>query len=203
MAKTGSKPTDGHLSELSDAELVRMALEGSSQAPYFALYARYHAGLCANISRFVQDREEIEDICIEAFEKAFKQLATFKTELKFSTWILTIARNTAFDHKDKDKRGRMMETALSGPTESEAVTIADETLGPDEAIMEAQLHEKFISCIEGLPPLYREVAAMCFVDNLGYKEIAQKADIPVNTVKTRIRRAKDMLTDMMLSTEEN
>lgn len=202
MGKTGSKHTDRHLAELSDSELVAMALEGNSQAAYFALYARYHSGLCANISRFIQDREEIEDICMESFEKAFKQLSMFRPDGKFSTWILTIARNTAFDHKDKDKRGRIMERTLSGAAENEAVTIADETLGPDERIIKEQMHEKFIKCIEGLPAIYRDVASLCFVDSLGYKEIAEKTDLQINTVKTRIRRSKEMLTDMMLEMED-
>ncbi|MGN0196193.1 MAG: RNA polymerase sigma factor [Candidatus Cryptobacteroides sp.] len=202
MAKTGLKHTDMRTSELSDAELVAMALEGRSQAAYFALYTRYHAGLSAHISQFVQDREEVEDICMETFEKAFKQLSSFRPDAKFSTWILTIARNTAFDHNDKEKRGRNIMTALSGETENRAVSIADETLPPDEAIIRDQMHEKFVACIEGLPDIYKEVAALCFVDNMGYKEIAEKTGLGLNTVKTRIRRAKEILTGMMLDMED-
>ena len=46
------------------------------------------------------------------------------------------------------------------------------------------------------------VAKMCFIDNLGYKEIAEKTEIPVNTVKTRISRAKNLIVQMMLDMEE-
>lgn len=95
-----------------------------------------------------------------------------------------------------------MMTALSGETESKAVSIADETLPPDEAIIRDQMHEKFVACIEGLPDIYKEVAALCFVDNMGYKEIADKTGLGLNTVKTRIRRAKEILTGMMLDMED-
>ena len=173
MDKTGSKLTD-----LSDAQLVTMALKGNSQAAYFTLYARYHAGICGHISRFVQKREDIEDICIESFEKAFKQLSTYKPENKFSTWMLTIARNTAFDHKEKAKsRGK-------------------------DKIIDSQIHENFISSIDGLPEIYRVVTKMCFIDNFGYKEIADQTGLPINSVKTRIRRAKEMITRAMLEMEE-
>ncbi len=196
MARTGLKLTD-----LSDAELVALALGGESQAAYFTLYARYYKGVCAHISKFVNEQEEIEDICMESFEKAFKQLATFEKEKKFSTWILTIARNTAFDHKSKEKvRGKKMEV---GPIEgqSENVDVADNTRSPEEEIIDSQDHENFLSFIDGLPDLYRPVAQMCFVDNLGYKEIAEKAGLPINTVKTRISRAKALLVRMMQDME--
>ncbi|MBQ3881552.1 MAG: RNA polymerase sigma factor, partial [Bacteroidales bacterium] len=72
---------------------------------------------------------------------------------------------------------------------------------PEEEIIESQDHENFLSCIEGLPDLYRDVAKMCFIDNLGYKEIAEKAGMPINTVKTRISRAKGIIIRMMTEME--
>lgn len=198
MDKTGLKLTD-----LSDCQLVDMALNGDSQAAYFTLYARYHSGICAHISRFVQEREDIEDICIESFEKAFKQLSTYKPENKFSTWMLTIARNTAFDHKDKAKsRGKDIETTSLERRDRSTVEVPDDASNPIDEIIDSQLHENFITCIEGLPELYRDVAKMCFIDNFGYKEISDQTGIPINSVKTRIRRAKEMITRAMLEMEE-
>lgn len=199
MDKTGSKLTD-----LTDAQLVEMALKGDSQAAYFTLYARYHAGIFAHISRFVQEREDVEDICIESFEKAFKQLARYKPENKFSTWMLTIARNTALDHKDKAKsRGKNVETtSIERRKDRDASDVADDASNPIDEIIDNQIHENFIKSIEGLPDLYREVAKMCFIDNFGYKEIAEQTGIPINSIKTRIRRAKGMITRSMLEMEE-
>lgn len=198
MEKTGLKLTD-----LDDAALVEMALESNSQVAYFTLYARYHASVCAHISRFVSSQEEIEDICMESFEKAFGQLASFKIGNKFSTWIFTIARNTAFDHKSKDKvRGKNMEVTPIDGAGGESVNVPDNTRSPEEEIIDSQDHENFLSCIEGLPSLYKDVAQMCFIDNLGYKEIAAKADLPINTVKTRISRAKALIVRMMTEMDQ-
>ena len=198
MGKTGLKLTD-----LDDATLVQMALGSDSQLAYFTLYARYHTSVCAHISRFVSSQEEIEDICMESFEKAFGQLSTFRTDSKFSTWIFTIARNTAFDHKSKDKvRGKNMEVTKIDANVAESVNVPDSTMSPEEEIIESQDHENFLGCIEGLPDLYRDIAKMCFIDNLGYKEIAEKADIPINTVKTRISRSKALIMRMMTEIDQ-
>ena len=203
MAKTGLKHTDRRTSELSDAELVAMALEGKSQAAYFALYTRYHAGLSSHISQFVQDREEVEDICMETFEKAFKQLATYRTDMRFSTWILTIARNSALDHVNREKtRSKRIETSSLDQDDSNASKVVDPSVSPEDEYIMSQCQEKFETSIEGLPELYREIARLCFLDNLGYKEISEKTGVPVNTVKTRVRRAKMILTDAMQEDED-
>jgi hypothetical protein len=198
MGKTGSKLTD-----LTDAQLVEMAVGKDSQAAYFTLYARYHAGIFAHISRYISEREDIEDICIESFEKAFKQLDTYKPENKFSTWMITIARNTALDHKDKAKtRGKNVTTTSLEQSNNVANDVPDDCHNPIDNIIENQIHENFVNSIEGLPDLYRDIAKMCFIDNIGYKEIAHKTGLPINSIKTRIRRAKEMITRSIIDMEE-
>ncbi len=200
MGKTGLKLTD-----MDDNALVRMALEGNvreAEAAFFALYARYHKAVAGHIAKYIKDREEIEDVCMESFEKAFVKLSTFNNENKLSTWLFRIARNTAFDHQGKEKvLGRKIGKTSLDVTDEDSVNVADDRLSPEEDIISTQDHENFIDCIGNLPALYRDIAKMCFVDNLGYKEIAEKADIPVNTVKTRISRAKGIIIRMMLEME--
>ncbi|MBR6361667.1 MAG: sigma-70 family RNA polymerase sigma factor [Bacteroidales bacterium] len=200
MAKTGLKLTDH-----DDGSLVEMALGGGpeAEAAFFTIYARYHKGVFAHISRFIQEQEEVEDICMESFEKAFKQLDSYRPSNKFSTWIFTIARNTAFDHLDKDKvRGRNKDKMPIDYSDLEHIDVPEDNVSPEDEIISSQDHENFLSCVQGLPDLYREVASMCFVDNLGYKEISEKAGLPINTVKTRISRAKGLIVQMMLDMEE-
>ena len=98
METTGSKLTD-----LTDAELIKLALE-QNQAAFIVLYTRYNVGVKSHISRYVSQKEDIEDICLESFQKAFSQIATYNPEFKFSTWLYRIARNTAFDYLSKHDR---------------------------------------------------------------------------------------------------
>lgn len=198
MERTGSKHTD-----LTDVELVEKALNDGSQSAYFSLYARYKVGVCAQISRIIQDPVEIEDVCMESFEKAFKQLSTYKKDSRFSTWMLTIARNTALDHKDRENaRVKRIETSSLDVAEGDAIKVMDPSVSPEDEFIKSQIHEKFVNSIEGLPDLYREIARLCFIDNLGYKEISEQTEVPINTVKTRIRRAKEMLSEIMQEDEE-
>ena len=98
METTGSK-----LTNLSDNELVLLALE-QNQAAYIVLYTRYNTGVKSHISRYVSQKEDIEDICLESFQKAFSQIGSYNPDFKFSTWLYRIARNTAFDHLSKHDR---------------------------------------------------------------------------------------------------
>lgn len=202
MAKTGSKLTDK-----TDLELVAMASCGSSEereAAFFTLYARYRAGVCAHISKYVRESEDIEDICMESFEKAFKQIRTYNRDNKMSTWLYRIARNTAFDHLDKEKvRGKKIDKMPLDTGDPEpAMDVPSDSVSPEEEFINSQDHENFLSCLEGLPSLYRDVAKMNLVENLGYKEISEQTELPINTVKTRISRAKALIVRMMLDMEE-
>ena len=97
------EPTGSKLTNMPDAELVVHAI-GQNQAAFIVLYTRYNAGVRSHISRYVAQKEDIEDICLESFQKAFSQISSYNPEYKFSTWLYRIARNTAFDHLSKHDR---------------------------------------------------------------------------------------------------
>ncbi len=197
MGKTGLSPTRVN----TDIELVRLALEGSEKA-FSILHAKYSVAVVAVIRRIVNDNVEAEDICIESFEKAFQNLHTFDQKKKFSTWLFAIARNNALDHKNRSvNQNKVIDSNPIDMGKDIRTDVADGQPSPEENIISTQDHERFLDCIGGLPELYREVAQMCFVDNLGYKEIAEKTDLPINTVKTRIRRAKESIISKMLEEE--
>ena len=190
MEKTGSR-----LTELDDMALIEAAATGDSalsQAAFFTLYSRYNKGVRSHIGRYVLNQEEIEDICMESFAKAFKQISTYRQDNKFSTWLFRIARNTAFDHLSREKAHKAVRMTIDYSA-LEHIDLPSDDLSPEEDVIGNQDHESFLSCVENLPSLYREVAAYCFVDNLGYKEIAAKTGLPINTVKTRISRAKSII----------
>lgn len=201
MAKTGSKLTDWDELDLIDAALGSDS--GLSQAAFYTLYSRYNKGVRTHIARYVKDAQEIEDICMESFAKAFKQLSTYKNDNRFSTWIFRIARNTAFDHLSHEKARTHKAVNLTIDYSAlEHVDIPSEDDSPEEEVIGSQDHESFLDCIEALPDIYRDIAKYCFIDNLGYKEIAAKTQLPINTVKTRIKRAKEMVIKRMAEEEE-
>ena len=197
METTGSK-----LTNLTDYDLVKLAIE-QNQAAYIVLYTRYNAGVKSHISRYVVQKEDIEDICLESFQKAFSQIGSYNPEYKFSIWLYRIARNTAFDHLNKhDREKNNMPTTSINEDIAELKELPASMHNPEEDIINQQEYDKWLTNIEKLKEDYRIVAKMNLIDNFGYKEIADALDMPINTVKTKIRRAKAQLLKMMDYSDE-
>ena len=190
--KPGLKPID---------ELVRRAIIGDGTA-FTELWDTHIAGLRTYLHGAMKNLDDfyIDDICSRSFEKAFRQIRTFDpTRSQFSTWLRTIAHNTALDTIDSENRAQShlvyldKEGAGNGPT---LETIGDETATPLEQIVEEEDAEKLEGYVEGLPELYRSIARMRLIDGLQYKEIAEELGMELNTVRTRIRRAKAIIESM-------
>ena len=197
METTGSK-----LTNLSDIELVGLALE-QNQAAFIVLYTRYNAGVKSHVSRYVSQKEDIEDICLESFQKAFSQISSYNPEYKFTTWLYRIARNTAFDHLNRhDREKNNMPTTSINDEIAELKELPATMHNPEEDIINQQEYDKWLTNIEKLKDDYRTVAKMNLIDNFGYKEIADALEMPINTVKTKIRRAKAQLLKMMDYSDE-
>ena len=197
MDTTGSK-----LTNLSDTDLVRLAID-QNQAAFIVLYTRYNAGVRSHIARYVSQKEDIEDICLESFQKAFSQINTYNPEYKLSTWLYRIARNTAFDHLSKhDREKNYIPTTSISEDIAELKELPATMHNPEEDIINQQEYDKWLNNIEKLKDDYRIVAKMNLIDNFGYKEIADSLEIPINTVKTKIRRAKAQLLKMMDYSDE-
>ena len=197
MERTGSK-----LTNLSDAELARLAVQ-QNQAAYIVLYTRYNTGVRAHISRYITQKEDIEDMCLESFQKAFSQIASYNPDYKFSTWMYRIARNTAFDHISRREREKNnLPTTSINEKIAEMSEIPAAAHNPEDEIINQQEYDKWLNNIEKLKDDYRLVARMNLIDNFGYKEIADELDLPINTVKTKIRRAKALLLKMMEVSDE-
>lgn len=191
MAQTGSKRTD---------ELVRRAIIGDGTA-FTALWDMHIASVRSYLRGSMKqlDRFYIEDICSKSFEKAFRQIGSFDPSLgHFDTWLKRIARNTALDVIDSESRRLRGQVSID---EDFRNLVAAENVGEDEddpldSIIRTEDREATEGCIEGLPELYRDVARKRLVEGLQYKEIAEETGLELNTVRTRIRRAK-MLLDKM------
>ena len=182
-------------------ELVRRAIIGDGTA-FTELWDTHIAALRTYLRGAMKYLDDfyIDDICSRSFEKAFRQIRSFDpSRSQFSTWLRTIAHNTALDTIDAETRAQSRlvsldkESAGSGPI---LETIGDESAPPLEQIVEEEDAEKLEGYIAGLPDLYRTVARMRLLDGLQYKEIAEELGMELNTVRTRIRRAKAIIESM-------
>ena len=145
METTGSKLTD-----MTDYALVQLAIE-QNQAAYIVLYTRYNIGVKSHVARYVAQKEDVEDICLESFQKAFSQIASYNPEYKFSTWLYRIARNTAFDHLSRhDREKNNMPTTSINDDITELKELPATMHNPEEDIINQQEYDKWLNNIEKL-----------------------------------------------------
>ena len=189
MAKTGLKPID---------ELVILARNGNGLA-FTALWDRHIDQVRSYIKTRFKDIDEydVSDICSRSFEKAFRQIHSFDdSKSQFLTWLCTIAKNTALDSLEKEKRIHPKNQIIYLDDESQASGlegIPDQSEDALGSLIKSESEEERIKYIDRLPELYREVARKRLIDGMKYDEIAENMDIELNTVKTRIRRAKQII----------
>lgn len=195
MARTGLNHID---------DLVRQAVAGDGRAftslwdENIAAVKQYLLGNFHQMDDFLLD-----DICSRSFEKAFRTIDTYDAaKAQFRTWLTTIARNTAIDVLQKERRMGENVQSIDGETQQIVNTTPDIMDSPIDVIIKNENQEKMEAGIEGLPDLYRDIAKMRLIDGMQYEEIAEKLDIPLNTVRTRIRRAKDQLERLMNDPDE-
>ncbi|MBQ9547873.1 MAG: RNA polymerase sigma factor [Bacteroidales bacterium] len=189
--KTGSKPTD---------ELIRLAIIGDGAA-FTELWDSYSGALRAYLRGWMKQLDDfyVDDICSRSFEKAFRQIGSYDpAKSQFQTWLHSIARHTALDIMEQEQRIRRKYVSISeAPDGMEAIErLGDEASSPLEEIIRSEDRAQNERCIEGLPELYRQIARRRFVDGLQYKEIADETGLELNTIRTRIRRAKALMDKM-------
>ena len=197
MERTGLRPID---------ELIQLAKNGNGLA-FTALWDRHIDQLRSYIkNRFKNiDDYAVDDICSRSFEKAFRQIHNYdETRSQFLTWLCTIARNTALDSLEMEKRvhPKNQIVYLDDDAQSSGYEgIPDQSEDALNSLIKTESEEERIKYIDRLPELYRTVARKRLIDGMKYDEIAENMDLELNTVKTRIRRAKQII-DALRSEEE-
>jgi RNA polymerase sigma-70 factor (ECF subfamily) len=180
----------------SDRELINKALENNQEA-FFMLVDKYRDSVSAYVQGIIAQAQDAEDICLETFDKAFRNLSLYNPKWAFSTWLFTIAQNTALDYH------RKMKINLSPLNNLESldgnIGAVDLAQSPEESLITHQTFEELMNAIKMLDVKYRRVAELRYIHEFAYEEIAKELDLPLNTVKTRLNRAKKLLTHIWKS----
>lgn len=155
-----------------------------------AEFERYRTALISYILKFVTVREDAEDICQRTYEKAFVNIGKYDPTYAFSTWLFNIAKNQAIDHL---RRHRCSISAVSISDDKEALSLS-EGVTPEEQLIVNQAVKEMIENIKQLPEKYSQVAEMRFIRDYAYEDIAAELGITLGAVKTRINRARKLLS---------
>ncbi|MCZ7664078.1 MAG: sigma-70 family RNA polymerase sigma factor [Thermoleophilia bacterium] len=175
----------------SDEDLATRAQRGDVAA-YEELVRRYQRLVYRILwSRGGGTAEDVEDMAQDTFVKVWERLSTYDARLPFKPWIARVAGNLAIDrHRARARRPVTVELA-PGQTESQAVS--DHRADPAEAVTGSEEQRALLTHLRHLPPHYREVLVLRFVEDLSYEQIAEVLGIPLGSVKTRIFRSRELL----------
>ncbi|MGV3488122.1 MAG: sigma-70 family RNA polymerase sigma factor, partial [Tuberibacillus sp.] len=140
---------------------------------------------------YLKDWGRAEDIVQDVFLSAYKNIGYFKGECSEKTWLYRIAVNRC---KDVLKSSGFRRVILS-KLDFFQVKSADKT--PDLSVLQKDTNYKLIKCVFDLPPKYREVILLFYYDELTLQEIGEVLEMKIDTVKTRLRRARSLLKTAM------
>ena len=186
-----------------DYQLVRDAVDNGNQKAYAELMSRYKDSIYFMLLKMVNNRDDADDLTIEAFGKAFKNIHQYTPDYAFSTWLFKIATNNCIDYIRK-KRKQMLSIDKGYENENGedvALEIKSDTIGPEEKLMKKQKMETMREVVDKLKPRYRTLIELRYFQELSYEEIATNMDLPLGTVKAQLFRAREFLYQIMKNSE--
>jgi RNA polymerase sigma factor (sigma-70 family) len=184
-----------------DYLLVQTALTGDEKA-FAKLMSRYKDSIYFMLLKMVNNKNDAEDLTLEAFGKAFKSLHQYSPNFAFSTWLFKIATNNCIDFLRK-RRGvyvSIENNQENGDGET-PVKLRSTEPDPEEKLIRIQRAVLMRKIVHRLKPRYRILVELRYFREYSYEEIAKELHLPLGTVKAQLFRAREMLFNMIESTE--
>ncbi len=188
---------------VKDYQLVREAIDKGNQKAYAELMARYKDSIYFMLLKMVNNRDDADDLTIEAFGKAFKNIHQYTPDYAFSTWLFKIATNNCIDYiRKKRKQTFSIDKGFEGDDGEEiALEIKSDALGPEEKMIKKQKVEVMRDVVDKLKPRYKNLVELRYFRELSYEEIAEELNLPLGTVKAQLFRAREFLYQIMKNSE--
>jgi RNA polymerase sigma-70 factor (ECF subfamily) len=181
----------GHMDERTDEDLVIAVQEGDIFA-FEILVKRYQKRLHAFVLHVVHDSQAAQDVVQESLVNLYKTIDRVDTQKKFSIYIFSITRNQAISYL----------RTLKKQVSLEDIVLMDEDEHLYHDIIVAEKRHVVKSALSKLEEKYRKVIRLYYFDDLSYQEIGKALNLPVNTVRIHLFRAKEALRKRLLPYHE-
>ncbi|TSA36909.1 MAG: sigma-70 family RNA polymerase sigma factor [Porphyromonadaceae bacterium] len=184
-----------------DYALVQKARSGDQHA-FAQLLSRYWDSVYFMILKMAHNKDDAEDLTIEAFGKAFKFIHNYEPDFAFSTWLFKIANNNAIDFLRKQHTKTIsIDSQGRDADEDNPVQLQSDTPDPEEVLIHKQKTEFLKTIVKELKPRYSRLVQLRYFEEYSYEEIAETLSLPIGTVKAQLFRAKELLYHIIISKE--
>ena len=188
---------------------VKRAQEGDELA-FAALLKRYRDSIYFLLLKMINNPSDAEDLTIEAFGKAFRNIHKYSPDFAFSTWLFKIASNNCIDYirKNKNKEYSFQPNSedMSQTGDSDkSYNVQLESSHPkhDEVLMTREKGERLRAVVQELKPRYKKLVELRYYEEYSYEEIAESLKLPLGTVKAQLFRARELLFNILKDKHQN
>lgn len=176
--------------------LIVQQVQAGDKKAFNLLVSKYHRRVGRLLTRMLRNQDDIDDVVQETFIKAYRAIGNFRGESAFYTWVYRIAINSAKNLLLSQGR-RPIALEENGDEDSE--TFEDNSAlshsdTPESLYQSRQIAEAVNEAMQALPVELREAIVMREIDGLSYEEIALAMDCPIGTVRSRIFRAREAIS---------
>lgn len=185
-----------------DYKLVKLAIAGDEKA-YAELLERYRDAIYYMLLKMVNNRSDAEDLTIEAFGKAFKNITQYTPNYAFSTWLFKIATNNCIDFIRKKKANLVSLDHTTDDQENITTPLQSDSPDPEEDMIKNQRMALTRSVVEKLKPRYKTLVELRYFKEYSYEEIANELSLPIGTVKAQLFRARELLFNILKNSNPN
>ena len=180
-----------------DYNLVRKAVDENDQQAFAELLQRYREPVFFMMLKMSGNRDDAEDLTIEAFGRAFKALPNYSPDYAFSTWLFRIASNNAIDYLRRKRQMNpfSLDEQIKGSEDGSDYASELKATGrnPEETLMHKQKLKAVRDLVKNLKPHYRELIELFYYQELSHDDISKKLNMPIGTVKAKLYRARELL----------
>jgi RNA polymerase sigma-70 factor (ECF subfamily) len=179
----------------TDQELIEQSLSGDTHA-FDALVVRYQDRLVRSLQYTLGSREDALEIAQQAFVSAWRKLDSFRRDSSFYSWLFRIAMNAAISRK---RRAKKSTTSLDQFVASSGAAPVDDrpTADPEYRLNSEEQVRMVQEALLQLAEEFRQPLVLKEMEDLTYEQIAEILDIPIGTVRSRIFRARQELTERL------
>lgn len=175
-----------------DLELVN-ACKLRKQWAFTELLGLYRESVYFMMLKLSRNETDAEDLMMEAFSRAFKNIELYKPEFAFSTWLFKIASNNALDFLRKKK----LRQSISLDAEQFEHINPGDAGTPEYFLLQRERKTELNAIIQQLKPHYRKIIELYYFEDLSQDEISKTLEISISAVKVQLFRARNLLIEIL------